>query len=996
MVMNFSDVSTKSSYSHPENPPNVPQQNEKAVNSSSLLHSPQQLKKLADNVLGVLYQFKFTPHTGEMIFPYISAGCEVLFELTPQQVQKGGTLLLDVTHPDEQSQLKASILESATTLQRWQWEGRCFLPSGNIKWIKASAQPEKLADGSILWDGWILDITEQKQQIETLEHLNETLESRVAERTEALRQSEQRLNNILDSLQDVIWSLCPQTHQLTYINSAAETLYGYSLAEFYKNSDLWLDVIHPDDQERVNLSQELLLKQGFKELEYRIIRVDGEVRWVRDRAQLIYDQAGAVIRIDGIITDISDRKQAEAEQQKLAALVENSSDFIGIADLDGSGLFVNSAGLKMVGLSNVEAVKQTSMFDYFPADRLPELQAEILPIVQQEKTWSGEFEFKNFATGHSIPVEFSLFLVNDVQTGEPLCYASVTRDISDRKAIYQERERTLATLQATEERLQLAIQANNDGVWDWDIKTNAVFFAPRWKEILGYADHEIQNDFEEWKTRIHPDDVEHCMATINDAVVNKQSNWTLEHRLQGKDGQYRWIISRGQTLWDEAGNAVRMVGSHRDVTERKEIETQLQASEKRYQTLAEASPIGVFFTDTQGNCLYTNHPWRQIAGLTVAESLGQGWSGAIHPDDRDRVFAEWYTAVAENQSFRTECRFQRPDGKVTWVISQALAVEDQGEVQGFVGTITDISDRKSTEIALQQKTQDLETTLQELKTTQSQLIQSEKMSSLGQLVAGVAHEINNPVSFIHGNLIHVQDYAEHLIEIIQTYQQYVPSSHPEVEEVLEDLDFEFLQADMPKLLSSMRMGSNRIREIVSSLRNFSRLDEAESKTVNIHDGIDNTLMILNHRIKATPEHPEIVITKNYGNVDAVECYPGQLNQVFMNVLVNALDALELRDRHRDYQEIVQHPSQIQITTVCLNHERVRITIQDNGPGIPESAQTRIFDPFFTTKAIGKGTGLGMSISYQVITEKHNGTLTFQSEPNQGTAFIIEIPLKRTT
>jgi signal transduction histidine kinase len=263
-------------------------------------------------------------------------------------------------------------------------------------------------------------------------------------------------------------------------------------------------------------------------------------------------------------------------------------------------------------------------------------------------------------------------------------------------------------------------------------------------------------------------------------------------------------------------------------------------------------------------------------------------------------------------------------------------------------------------------------------------------------VAGVAHEINNPVSFIHGNLIHVQDYAEHLIEIIQTYQQYVPSSHPEVEEVLEDLDFEFLQADMPKLLSSMRMGSNRIREIVSSLRNFSRLDEAESKTVNIHDGIDNTLMILNHRIKATPEHPEIVITKNYGNVDAVECYPGQLNQVFMNVLVNALDALELRDRHRDYQEIVQHPSQIQITTVCLNHERVRITIQDNGPGIPESAQTRIFDPFFTTKAIGKGTGLGMSISYQVITEKHHGTLTFQSEPNQGTAFIIEIPLKRTT
>lgn len=312
----------------------------------------------------------------------------------------------------------------------------------------------------------------------------------------------------------------------------------------------------------------------------------------------------------------------------------------------------------------------------------------------------------------------------------------------------------------------------------------------------------------------------------------------------------------------------------------------------------------------------------------------------------------------------------------------------------------EIAQRKQIEATLRDsearerdKSQQLELTIENLKQTQAQLIQSEKISSLGQLVAGVAHEINNPVGFIHGNLIHVQYYADSLLNLVDLYQKYYPNPIAEIETEAEKIDLDFLQDDLPKILSSMRIGTDRIRQIVLSLRNFSRMDESEFKEVNIHEGIDSTLLILQHRLKAGPEHPEIEVIRDYGDLPLVECYPGQLNQVFMNILANAIDALEELNTKRVACSIEKHPCCITIRTSVVDSLLVKIAIEDNGNGIPESIQTQIFNPFFTTKPVGKGTGMGMAISYQIITEKHGGTLSFFSTPEKGTKFEICIPVQ---
>ncbi len=295
-----------------------------------------------------------------------------------------------------------------------------------------------------------------------------------------------------------------------------------------------------------------------------------------------------------------------------------------------------------------------------------------------------------------------------------------------------------------------------------------------------------------------------------------------------------------------------------------------------------------------------------------------------------------------------------------------------------------------------EQTEKLTQALHDLQQTQTQLIQTEKMSSLGQLVAGIAHEINNPVNFIYGNINHVNDYAQDLLSILNLYLQNTPNPSPEIRDRALEIDLEFIIEDLPKTLSSMKIGIDRIRQIVLGLRNFSRLDQAEMKPVNIHEGIDSTLLILQHRLKAKPESPAIKLVKEYSDLPLVECYAGPLNQVFMNVLSNAIDALE------DYKESQSKSATSQITIRTSlgklegNVKSIVIRIADNGPGIPESLKARICDPFFTTKPVGKGTGLGLSISYQIVIDKHGGAFKYDSQPGLGTEFWIEIPIKQIT
>jgi signal transduction histidine kinase len=293
----------------------------------------------------------------------------------------------------------------------------------------------------------------------------------------------------------------------------------------------------------------------------------------------------------------------------------------------------------------------------------------------------------------------------------------------------------------------------------------------------------------------------------------------------------------------------------------------------------------------------------------------------------------------------------------------------------------------------QEKSQQLEKSFNELQEAQLQLIQGEKMSALGNLIAGVAHEINNPLGFIAGNIEAAAEASSDLIDYLQLYQEKFPNPGDELEDKASDIDLEYLMEDLPKMLLSMKSGTERIRNISTSLRTFSRADTANKVSANIHEGIDSTLLILQYRLKAKDTRPAIQVIKEYGDIPPVKCYFGQLNQVFMNLLANAIDCFEEFNVGRTYAEIAALPNTIAIIThVSQDSNSVVITIKDNGQGMSPQVQAKIFDHLFTTKGVGKGTGLGLSISRQIVEETHGGKLICESVLGEGTAFAIALPI----
>ncbi|MCF2150283.1 PAS domain S-box protein [Desmonostoc muscorum LEGE 12446] len=656
----------------------------------------------------------------------------------------------------------------------------------------------------------------------------------------------------------------------------------------------------------------------------------------------------------------------------------------------------------------------------------------------------------------NVSIAFLLQIVNDMkerqQTHEALqqAYAELQRQVEEQtKELIKSNEALQAEIaqrQQAQAELMLykqAVESSSDAIGIADAAGNHIYQNSAFSKL--YECKTVQ-DFTKFGGFSAVFTNSAIAKEIWQATISGQS-WVGEVEQQSASGRIMQTFLRSYSLKDSTGQNVGFVGAVTDITERKLAQVQLQQKEQFLRTVYEGSEHLIFAVDVleDGDFRFTgwNPATERVSGISSTEVIGKTPEDVSGVVEGAAVRQRYVNCVEAGVPMTyEEClTFQ---GEEIWSLTTINPLKDsEGRIYRLVGTTFQITERVRAETQLKQRTKDLEKAVEELQQTQMQLVQSEKMSGLGQLVAGVAHEINNPVNFIYGNLTHANDYIQDLVGFVRLYQQLHPHPISEIEKLAAEIDLEFLIEDLPKLLNSMKVGAQRIREIVLSLRNFSRMDEADMKEVDIHEGIDSTLMILEHRIKATPDRPAIQVIKQYSNLPVVECYAGQLNQVFMNILANAIDAIEesfvighwslvsnesqmtngqaqspnggklrsdstfskpkdpsnavaqltKRGQMTNDQEQMTSP-QIRIHTELTSEKQVVIRIADNGLGISKEVKQRLFDPFFSTKPIGKGTGMGLSISYQIISQKHGGSLECISQRGSGAEFVITIPLNQ--
>ena len=477
---------------------------------------------------------------------------------------------------------------------------------------------------------------------------------------------------------------------------------------------------------------------------------------------------------------------------------------------------------------------------------------------------------------------------------------------------------------------------------------------------------------------------------------------TVEYLYQHPDeASYHEIILKDKRILERYSVTVKLPSGEecgriwyfRDISGRKEAELYLQQSNFLLQSVLECTSDMIFAKDSQHRYIFANSATLELLGLSSEVEIVGKTDFDVLPLEFAQEIRGWderilHSGVAE----KFEEDVLNAAGEIVNLYTTKTPRRDRdGNITGTVGMTRDITDIKKAKAAVQQKSQELEQTLDELKQAQLQMVQNEKMATLGNLVAGVAHEINNPIGFITGSVNNIEEYIQDLLAHLECYQKSYPEPVAEVIDHAEDIDLEFLSEDLPKLIPAMKIASQRIRDISNSLRTFSRADTCEKAACDIHEGINSTLLILKYRLKASDRRPAIEVICEYGKLPLVKCFLGQLNQVFMNIIANAIDALDAACVGQTFAEIKANPQRIKICTeVSGDRQMAVIRISDNGQGMSEEVKAHIFDHLFTTKEVGKGTGLGLAIARKIVEEKHGGKLTCISAPSKGTEFVIEI------
>ena len=886
---------------------------------------------------------------------------------------------------------------------------------GNEKWLDTNKIPLLDEENNVVGVlATIEDITERKQV------------------EEALRQKEEFLRTIYDGVElGIVVYEVTEDNAFNYfgINKATELFCGYENQQMVGKTPR--EVVGEEFGEVIEKRNfDCLIKKESISFEEIIKFPDKEIFLLTTLTPLL-DERERVYRIISTSTDITAQKQAEAtlreSEEKFHQLSKNVPGMLFKFQMypDGSMYFpyVSPGSYDLFGIeaeiiqaeSNVlismihsedyntfEKVLNNSaatLEPFYWEGRLVKesgknqwLKAESRPQKQSDGSiiWDG---FLSDITHLKITEKALQTAYEEVESLVLKRTKELTLTNKALKAEIEERKNTEAALSETEAKVQ-KLAANVPGMlYQFEVNPDGSMSFPYVSsgcyDIYGLKPEQIQADANAIISIIHPDDLNNFKTSLAISLKNLKP-WEHEGRIVIHSGEVKWIKShsRSEKL---ANGTVLYHGFILDITQRKQAEKALLRSNTMLEAQQEAAIDGILVVDEFRESISYNQ--RFIDLWHIPQSV-------IETGKHEAIFASMLDKQENPEEFVStlEYLFEHPDkscrneiylkdGKtLERYIASVLSLA--GDNYGKIFYFRDITERKQAEAKLRQQTQELENALLQLQHTQVQLIQSEKMSSLGQLVAGIAHEINNPVNFIDANLTYTQGYLNDLLKLIEIYQKGCPDNS-EAEEFIEEIEFDYLQQDLPNLINSMKTGAKRIADIVLSLRTFSRLDEAEYKTIDIHESIESTLMILQNSLEAKPERVAIVVTKDFEDLPLVECFAGKLNQVFLNILNNAIDALEEAIENQQFSQ-KEYP-QIRISTRLIQQDTVQISIIDNGYGIPEDNIKKLFDPFFTTKPVGKGTGLGLSMSYQIIVDRHQGQLNCISTLGEGTEFQIQIP-----